>query len=157
MRIKNVVMLLLYLVASCCACDKAMSDTEDNGNIQGYADSQLVGSWKITAISSDKPYDWDTNGTMETNIYATWTDCSKDNLYTFVGNKTGTYKTDCNTSKNGEWYITDDRKSIIYIANGGFPEQERITSLSSNQFNSNKTFYPGNGTSLIISKTWTKQ
>jgi hypothetical protein len=46
-------MLLLYLVASCCACDKAMSDTEDNGNIQGYADSQLVGSWKITAISSD--------------------------------------------------------------------------------------------------------
>ncbi len=157
MRIKNLVMLLLYMVVVCFACDKAMTDTEDDGNIQGYADSQLVGSWKITEISSDKAYDWDMNGTMETNIYTTWTDCSKDNLYTFVGDKTGTYKIDCNTSKNGEWYITDDRKSIIYMANSGFPEQERIISLSSNQFNSNKTFYPGNGTSLIISKTWTKQ
>lgn len=154
---KSAPAILLFFMLFCCACDKAMRDTEDNGNIQGYADSQVVGSWKITAISSDKPNDWDGNGTKETNIYATWSDCSKDNLYTFVGNKTGTYKTDCSNTNEGEWYITDDRKSIIYTAIGGFPEQDLITSLTSNQFNTRKTIFIANGTSFVISKTWSRQ
>jgi hypothetical protein len=64
---------------------------EKNGDPQGYADSQFVGTWKITAMNSDVAWDYDGNGTTETNIFATLSACKQDNLYTFVGNKTGTF------------------------------------------------------------------
>lgn len=38
------------------------------------------GSWKLTAVVSDN----DANGTYETNDYASFSDCFKDNFFTFL-------------------------------------------------------------------------
>src|SRR5688572_33382679 len=80
-------------------------EIEANNNPQGYADSQLVGLWKVTALTSNAPYDWDGNGTTETDVYSTWSDCQKNNLYRFDGNKTGVYQLNCNTTHGGVWQI----------------------------------------------------
>ena len=50
-------------------------DVNNNTNPQGYADSQLIGIWKITGFSSSEPFDWNNDGRPESNIYNTWTEC----------------------------------------------------------------------------------
>ncbi len=140
---------LLYL-----SCNKIT--VEENNNPQGYADSQIVGDWKVTAMVSDKPYDWDGNGIKERDIYSTWTDCEKDNLYTFQGDKTGSYKLDCSTIKEGDWRILNT-SVIIWTPIGSLPEQDKIISLTSNSFTTTKIFYTNNSELFIITKTWTRQ
>ena len=70
-QVKNLqIYFLLFLLFSGC---KRVT-VEANDNPQGYADSQVVGSWKITEILSDKAYDWDGNGTKEKDVFATYSD-----------------------------------------------------------------------------------
>src|SRR6188474_2724569 len=99
--------LILYLFATfffMSSCNDHLK-IEKNNDPQRYADSQFVGTWKITAINSDVAWDYDGNGTTETNIFATLPACDKDNLYTFVGDKTGTFKFSCSLIKDGSWEI----------------------------------------------------
>lgn len=155
--------LFLYLFASIffiTACTDHLK-IERNNDPQGYADSQFVGSWKITAVSSDVAYDWNNDGSSERDIYGTWSSCQKDNLFTFTGDtatagyKKGTFKINCSVTKTGEWQIINT-KDLLYIPLGLSPESERVIEMTSVQFKS-ILLLTVNGQAATITKTWTRQ
>lgn len=129
---------------------------EKNNDGPGVADSQVVGTWKVTAVVSDVSWDYNNDGTSETNIYLTWTACQKDNLYTFVGDKTGTFKLDCNNTKNGSWEIIQTQY-LNYTPLGGSPESEKLSQMTSIQFKSSVALTLPNGQPATITKTWDRQ
>lgn len=146
---------LLFSVLFISSCNDHLK-IEKNGDPQGYADSQFVGIWKITAINSDVAWDYDGNGSTETNIFATLSACEKDNLYTFVGNKTGTFKFNCTLTKDGSWEVVLT-KYLQYTPLGLSPEQETVISMTSVQFKSTLAISLPNGQPATITKTWTRQ
>ena len=81
-----------FVLFSCSKKSQTKDDTALNQSI-------LTGNtWKLTASVSDAPYDWDGNGTTETNIYATKTDCKKEYRYRFDTTAKGTFRYDCNAA-----------------------------------------------------------
>ena len=155
--------LILYLFTSAffiTSCNDHLK-IEKNDDPQGYADSQFVGSWKITALSSDVAYDWNNDGTPERDIYSTLSPCERDNLYTFTGDtavagyKKGTFKINCSVTKTGEWQIVNT-KDLVYVPVGLGPESEKIIEMTSVQFRS-ILLLTLNGQPATITKTWTRQ
>ena len=129
---------------------------EANNDPQGYADSQFVGTWKITAVVADVSWDYDNNGTSETNIFLTWTDCQKNNMYTFVGDKSATFKFDCNNNKNGSWEVVATQY-LNYTPLGAPPESEKVIQMTSIQFKTTVAITLPNGQAATITKTWDRQ
>jgi len=148
--------LYLFFSAICISSCNDHLKIEKNNEPQRYADSQFVGIWKITAINSDVAWDFDGNGTTETNIFATLPACDRDNLYTFVGDKTGTFKFSCSLTKNGSWEIRD-LEYLFYTPLGLAPESEKIISMTSVQFKSTVDITLSNGQPATITRTWTRQ
>ena len=159
--------LILYLFTSVfiISCNDHLK-IEKNDDPQGYADSQFVGSWKVTALNCDVAYDWNNDGTTERDIYSTWSPCEKDNLYTFTadtatdGYKKGTFKINCSVTKTGQWQIvrSDNPKSqsLVYIPLNLLPESEIVIDMTSVQFQS-VLLLTLNGLPATITKTWTRQ
>ncbi len=129
---------------------------EKNNDPQGYADSQFVGTWKITSINSDVAWDWDNNGSTETNIFATQSSCEQDNLYTFIGDKTGTFKLSCSLTKDGSWQIVNTQY-LLYTPTGLAQESEKVISMTSVQFKTALDLTLPNGQPATITKTWSRQ
>jgi len=155
--------LILYLsttVIFISSCNDHLK-IEKNNDPQGYADSQFVGSWKITGVSCDVAYDWNNDGTTERDIYSTWTPCEKDNLFTFTGDtatggyKKGTFKINCSVTKTGVWQIVDTTY-LVYVPTGLSAESEKIIDMTSVQFKS-ILLLTLNGQAATITKTWTRQ
>ena len=161
--------LILYLFTSVffiTSCNDHLK-IEKNNDPQGYADSQFVGSWKITALSCDVSYDWNNDGTTERDIYSTWSPCERDNLYTFTADtamdayKKGTFKINCSVTKPGEWQIIVDTippksHNLVYSLSGLGPESEIVINMTSVQFQS-VLLLTLNGLPATITKTWTRQ
>lgn len=161
--------LILYLfptVFFISSCNDHLK-IEKNDDPQGYADSQFVGSWKITALSCDVAYDWNNDGSPERDIYSTWSPCERDNLYTFTGDtamggyKKGTFKINCSVTKTGEWQIINTTvspksQSLVYTPLGLSPESEKVINMTSIQFQS-ILLLTLNGQPATITKTWTRQ
>ena len=159
--------LILYLFTTVfiISCNDHLK-IEKNDDPQGYADSQFVGSWKVTALSCDVAYDWNNDGTTERDIYSTWSPCERDNLYTFTadtatdGYKKGTFKINCSVTKTGQWQIvrSDNPKSqsLVYIPLNLLPESEIVIDMTSVQFQS-VLLLTLNGLPATITKTWTRQ
>jgi hypothetical protein len=150
--------LILYLIASLfliSSCKEHLQ-IERNNDPQRYADSQFVGAWKIVAISSSIPWDWDNNGTTETNIFATLSPCAQDNLYSFVGDKTGTFKLSCSSTKAGSWQIVN-LEHLQYTPAGLSIESEKVISMTSVQFKTTTAITLSNGQNATITKTWARQ
>jgi hypothetical protein len=143
--------LISLIISSCSPHNK----NENYNAPQGYADSQLVGSWKITAFTSDTPYDWDGNGNAETNIYNNWDACEKDNLYIFAGDKTGSFKINCSVTKPGSWTIIDT-KQLIFDVEGVGSQSEKFISMTSDQFKTT-TIVMANGKNFTLTKIWSRQ
>ncbi len=129
---------------------------EANNNPQGYADSQVVGTWKITAVTSSAPFDWDGNGVAETDVYSVWTPCQKDNLYIFLGNKTGTFRLNCNENLPGSWLIYNVQQ-LQYTPDGMSTLVEQFISMTSNEFKTTRNETVGPGQTITLTKTWTRQ
>ena len=142
---------LLTVLSSCYKVE-----VERNDLPQGYSVAQLVGVWKITGISSDKPNDWDGNGTMETDIFSTWSACQKDNLYQFNSNYSGSYKLNCSDTKTGTWRL-DGTVTLVWSPSGLPTEYERITYLISNSFKTESDLALPNGQFFKITKVWSLQ
>ena len=147
--------LILYLCILFTSCNDHLK-IDRNNDPQGYADSQFIGTWKITAVTADVAWDYDANGSTETNIYATWSACKKDNLYTFVGDKTGTYKLDCSNTKTGSWEVIQTTY-LNYTPLNSIPESERVIQMTSIQFKSTLAITLPNGQPATITKTWDRQ
>jgi hypothetical protein len=147
-------LLLLFGSLSTLSCRRVV--VEKDSNPQRYADSQVVGSWTITAVQSDKPYDWDGNGTAETDVYTTWSSCQKDNLYELTGTKTGTYKMSCSSTRNGTWLI-EDAQVLVLSPDGATAQEETIISLTANSFRTTSIKEPAPNSRFVLTKLWTRQ
>ena len=157
---KRLILYLFTTVFCISSCNDHLK-IEKNNNPQGYADSQFVGSWKITALSSDVAFDWNNDGTTERDIYSTWSSCERDNLFTFTGDtavagyKKGTFKINCSVTKNGMWQIVNT-KILVYTSAGLSQESETVVDMTSVQFQS-ILLVTLNGQNATITKTWTRQ
>ena len=157
MKHLRLIFLSAFIISSC----NDHLKIEKNNDPQGYADSQFVGSWKITALTCDVAYDWNNDGSTERDIYSTWTPCQKDNLFTFTGDtatgsdKTGTFKINCSVTKPGIWQIVET-KHLRYTPLGLGTESERVITMTSVQFQS-ILLLTLNGQPATITKTWTRQ
>ena len=158
---RRIILYLFITVFFISSCNDHLK-IEKNNDPQGYADSQFVGSWKITALSSDIAYDWNNDGSPERDIYSTWSSCERDNLYTFTADtamgayKKGTFKISCSVTKTGEWQIVN-AKDLLYIPLGLGPESEKIISMTSVQFKTTLALTLPNGQPATITKTWNRQ
>lgn len=155
------IILYLFISASLISSCNDHLKIEKNNDPQGYADSQFVGSWKVTALSCDVSYDWNNDGITERDIYGTWSACERDNLYTFTGDtlsdakKKGTFKINCSVTKTGEWQIVDTNY-LVYSPLGLGPESEKVINMTSVQFQS-VLLLTLNGLPATVTKTWTRQ
>ena len=131
-------------------------DNDQNNNLQGYADSQVVGTWKITGYSSSEPYDWNNDGRVESNIFNTWTACQKDNLYQFSADKTGLIKFDCSNTFQASWQIINTLY-LVYTPIGQSPDWEKIVAMTSVDFKTSRDLTVSTGQNITVTKIWTRQ
>lgn len=148
---KYFILLLPFFIS----CKKHIDDNINN-NSQGYADSQVVGTWKITGFSSSEPYDWNNDGRIESNIYTTWSACQKDNLYQFSSDKTGLIKYDCSTTVQASWQIINTLYLVITPI-GQLPDAEKIVSMTSADFKTSRDLTVSTGQNITVTKIWTRQ
>lgn len=148
--IKTILIALLLV-----ACTQHLSNDITNGQ-QGYADSQIAGTWKVTAYISSASYDWNGDGNSETNIFNTWSNCQKDNLYQFNSDKTGLFKASCTLSGAGTWQIINTL-FLYYTITGQSPDAEKIVSMTSAEFKTTREVTVSTGQNLTLTKTWTRQ
>lgn len=131
-------------------------ETEANSLPQGFSVSQIIGTWKITGITSDKAYDWDGNGSPESDIYNTWSECKKDNLYQFNSNYSGVYKLDCNSTRDGTWYL-NGTTILAWAPVGSSLEFEKIVYLTTDTMKTQTQVTNPNGQVYTIIKVWKLQ
>ena len=153
---RNVIIIFIFCqLFVFAACTKHLSNDLNNGQ-QGYADSQVVGQWKVTAYTSSAPFDWNNDGSPETNIFNTWTACEKNNLYQFNPDKTGQFKVNCSLSGPGTWQIINTLY-LYYTLTGQSPDGDKIISMTSVEFKTTRDVTVTTGQNLTLTKTWTRQ
>jgi hypothetical protein len=144
--------ICIFFITSC----RDHLKIEANDLPQGYADSQVIGNWKITGFTADKPYDWNRDGITETNIYNTWSECEKDNLYSFSPDKTGSFKIHCTANYTGIWSIVDT-KYLEYYLNPSALESEKLISMTAVEFKTTIAITDANGQNIELTRTWVRQ
>jgi len=130
--------------------------TEANDDPQGYSNAQVIGAWKITAVSSDVPNDWNGDGIAETDIYATWSACQKDNLYSFIVDYTGTFKLNCTITEAGSWQVVNTQHLQFHSPATG-TELEKFIAMSNLEFKTTRDYTLSNGQPATVTKTWARQ
>jgi len=142
---------LFFSIFTFISCYKI--ETEKNSLPQGYSVSQIIGTWKIIGVTSDKSYDWDGNGSTEKDIYNTWNDCKKDNLYQFRVNYSGSYKLDCTSSKEGTWYL-GGTTMLVWGPVGASLEYEKIFYMTTDTMKTQSEVMNPDGQTYTIIKVW---
>jgi hypothetical protein len=141
----------MFLFVSCYKIE-----TEANSLPQGYSVSQIIGTWKIIGVTSDKAYDWDGNGSTEKDIYNTWNDCKKDNLYQFNSNYSGLYRLECGTSQEGTWYL-GGTTILAWSTIGSSLEYEKIVYMTTDTMKTESQLLNPDGQTYNIIKVWKLQ
>ena len=85
-----------------------------------------------------------------------WSECDKDHLYTFNGNKTGVYKINCSTTVNGVWQIFETQQ-LEYTPEGMSTLAEKIVAMTSSEFKTTRTITVPSGQIFTLTRTWTRQ
>jgi hypothetical protein len=150
----TIIFLIVSLIVTNWSCNKITVDK--NNNPQGYADSQVVGNWKISAINSDREYDWNGDGIAETDIFSTFDECKKDMQYQFFSDKKGIYKLNCNNTRNGTWDILDTQ-ILVWTPEGSFAYYEELDDMTSDSFNTLRKEQIAPGQIFTITTTWVRQ
>lgn len=100
-------------------------DKDENVNaVKTKTELLTTGIWKRTALISNPAYDWNADGTFDTNILNTMFPCEKDNFETYRTNgmvviNEGVIK--CNSSDPQTWSVTwtfgDNETKLIWDGN----------------------------------------
>jgi hypothetical protein len=111
----------------CLACKKESKTSN--------TDLITSGNWKLSAITVNPGYDYNGDGTIDTDIYALYEPCEKDDYYTFKKNGTmeineGSSKCDPSSPQVStvDWQFANNEKSIIIDG-----EQATIVEISANR------------------------
>jgi|GEM_PF-1675390 len=77
-------------------------------------DRDLVGTWKVTGIRSDRAFDWNGDSYTETDIYSTYTYCQRDIILIFDERGYGRVRQGCTAPwQNLYWYLTNGNTRLI--------------------------------------------
>lgn len=78
------------------------------------ADERTIeGTWQVTGITSDRPYDFDGDGRSETDIYGTYNSCGRDIVMVFQANGYGQIRQSCNAPwQNTTWQLNSRSLNI---------------------------------------------
>ena len=109
------VLLVLIISGIFTQCKKE----KDDETPQSKTDIITTGQWRIIAHTSSPGFDWNLDGTIETDLYNVYEPCEKDNYLIFK--KDGTYEanegaTKCFStdpqSEAGTWQLVDNETKI---------------------------------------------
>jgi len=104
---KNKILLTVLLLSTLFVftnCTK--QDTVTNTN-------QIQGSWIVTGINSDYPYDWNNDGYTETDIFSTYSYCQRDISLNFQQSGYGQSRQGCDAPiENMSWQLSNNRLDI---------------------------------------------
>jgi hypothetical protein len=106
MRMKTILLPLLFLVSlfSLSSCTK--EDVVRN-------EDELIGTWAVVGINSDKPNDWDYDGYTETDIYNTYNYCQRDINLSFDYSGYGQARQGCDAPyETLSWQLSNNRLDI---------------------------------------------
>jgi len=102
-KIQSIVLLLMITITLSCK--------KDNDEPAAKTKTELItsGSWKRTAFIANPAYDWNADGTFDTNLLNTMFPCEKDNFETYQTNGlviTDEGVTKCNPSDPQTWSVS---------------------------------------------------
>ena len=96
---------------------------KDDNIIKTKTELLTAGSWKRTALVSNPAYDWNGDGTFDTNILNTMKGCEKDNFDTYKTNgiiETNEGATKCNAydpqTSTATWVFAANETKLIFDA-----------------------------------------
>ena len=73
----------------------------------------IEGTWTVTAITSDRAYDFNGDGRTETDIYGSYTSCGRDIVVVFDQSGYGQMRQGCNSPwQNMNWQLTNGNQSL---------------------------------------------
>lgn len=110
---RKVILPLLVLSALNFSCSKK-DDSSGKTNAE-----LIIGNWKLTGLTFSPAYDFDGDGSTETNAYAKMGSCEKDNVISFLAG--GVWKNDEGPTKcsvadpqtlTGVWTLSSDDVTI---------------------------------------------
>ena len=103
-RIFTTILSLFSLVLIFTSCTKS-------GVISNQND--ITGTWAVTGIRSDIPYDWNGDGYSETDIYGSYDYCQRDIVLTFDQSGTGQSRQGCNAYwKAMYWQLINGNRTL---------------------------------------------
>ena len=110
---RNALMLGLVMVVgifSSCDSEDEMPCPEDFTGTLTAEETQLLGNWALSAIVSDTAIDMTDDGEDNpgTDFFAQYEDCQKDAVYTFLPDRTYTFKQGHNAESCGQYKVTLD-------------------------------------------------
>ena len=143
----SILLATLFIASGCSKNDADTSAIVQQENLQG--------SWSVTGIQSDKTYDWDGNGSMETDILATYNSCNRNIVYVFETGGAGRVSEGCTAPfVNFRWQLSGTRLSMEGIPSGNINLQ--LTQLSSSTLKGTDNINV-NGTNYQITYIFTKR
>lgn len=135
---------LLFVFTSCTKKDVISNEND------------LTGTWQVTGISSNVPYDWNGDGYQETDIYGTYTSCERDIAISFDPGGNGQIRQGCNSYwQNMYWQLSDNNHTLnIDLPGDGL--HLNIIQFSSGVIRGEDQVYI-NGNNFIVTYTLSKR
>ncbi|RYZ57643.1 MAG: hypothetical protein EOO14_10745 [Chitinophagaceae bacterium] len=129
--------IILMLLISLFACRKSSTETTIDKDDPKEHKTRLIGSWKLSAQVTDTPYDFDGDGTNDTDLFAMYSSCGRDQGFVFNADATGSRKFACQPVRLTTWKIFSHSDSIAFsmssnngqtFTDGGKVELVNVTS-----------------------------
>ena len=76
-------------------------------------EDDLIGTWQVTEIRSDRPYDWDGDGFSETDIFNTYSFCQREIILVFEYGGYGQSRQGCNSYWENMYWQLNNRSLYI--------------------------------------------
>ena len=96
------ILILSVFVLSSCSKNDVTASTDD-----------IVGTWQVTDIRSDRPFDWDGDGYTETDIFSTYSYCQRDIMLVFENGGYGQSRQGCNAYWQDMYWQLGNRNLTI--------------------------------------------
>jgi hypothetical protein len=140
-----------------CSCRKSNQETNQPDNT-GVNTILVSGKWKLISETSSQPYDFNGDGTQETDVYASMSVCNQDFKILFTQNMDGSVWQNCSLpQKNITWNLSDYGNTLNWTMSAASPVHEKIISISATTLVTSVNTQPPGTTGFIITNTYSKQ
>ena len=140
---RNLHLSVMAFIATCTvisiSCKKSSSDKSRS--------ELLVGNWMLTSDVYSPSYDYDGDGTTETEAISLYESCDKDDFITFNANNTGSFDegaTKCDINDDQAyplgWQLSDNDSKITIVGTGVGSGVANILQLDNSTFKISATF-----------------